>query len=124
MLNVMYKDGTRRILNVPTNFYLDGKTGETISRSFITDKVTDLLSDLGPYKEVYKATLFAGPKLLVDIGPNPHNLPVSMMEPEVPIDESLQIKEMKKDTKGFVYTQRILRNSDGVFVTSINEPVR
>lgn len=124
MLNVMYKDGTRRILNVPTNFYLDGKTGEVISKSFITDKVTDLLSDLGPYKQVYTANLTAGNRTLVDIGPNPHNLPVSMMEPEPIIDESLQKKEMKKDSKNFVYTQRILRTAEGVFVTTINEPVK
>lgn len=119
MLTIAYKDGTRRFLNVGHDFYRDGKTGEIISKSYLTDKVTDLISDLGPYKGLFHCILSVGQQKMVEIGPNLHNSPIH--EPEPIIDYSEQLKDLKVDTKNFRFTQRILRNSDGVFVTPIDE---
>lgn len=120
MLQLIFKNGTIRNINVVPAFFLSEKTGDKLSKAVLTDKVTDIASDLGVYRTLFHATLYAGTQLLVEVGPNLHNRPFDYPE-EDKIDYSEQVKNMKKDSKGFRFTQRILRNSDGVFVTPIDE---
>ena len=107
-----------RRLNTTNAFYVDGKTGETLNKHELSTKVLDIVSDFGPYKEMYTASLIIGSQHLLDFGPNILNKPFDHLSEEK-IDYSIQLKDLKKDTKNFKYTKRILRNSDGVFVTNL-----
>ena len=122
MLTITYKDGTQRFLRVNPAFYLDGtKDSERLSISQIAAKVSDIASDLGPFREVYHTTLYNGNDLVCEYGPVLQNKPLPKGVVEEKPDESVLLKQLKKDTKNYVQTQRILRNSEGVFVTPINE---
>lgn len=117
MLTVKFKSGVVRRLNCPVDFFI-AKNGDTMSKGELTDKITDIISDMGKYRELYHATLYFGSRKMVEIGPNKHNEPIVAVEEK--IDESVQLKDLKKDTKNFRFTQKIVRNINGVFITPIN----
>lgn len=120
MLTITYKNGTQRFIRVTPAFYLDGtKDNELLSSAQLAAKVSDLASDFGPYREVYHSTLYNGNTLVCEYGPVLQNKPLSKDDVEEKIDESVQLKDLKKETKDYKQTQRILRNADGVFVTPI-----
>ncbi|HEY4065155.1 MAG TPA: hypothetical protein VGM30_24795 [Puia sp.] len=122
MIVLKYKNGDHFIAREDKSFFIDNKTGERLRNDHLVTKVMDLASDHGKYGELYYASLQVNGEKLVEQGPFLFNKPVfPIEEAKEIIDYSMQLKDLKKITKGFRFTQRIKWNSDGVFVTSIGK---
>lgn len=118
MLTIIFKDGTLRRLHPTADFFSAGKVSERLSKDQLINKTTDIVSDFGPYKQMYSVSLYQGQTKLLELGPHNHNKPFSA-EPEEKIDYSQQLKDLKSEVENKKFTTRILRNADGVFVFPI-----
>lgn len=118
MLQIKYKNGMIRNLRVTPDFFISGKTHETLPKGELTGKILDIVNDFGPYKELYEVSLTNGARQIIHIGPNLHNKPNEFVEEEK-IDESVQIKQMKKETKNQVFTHSIKWTASGAIVTML-----
>lgn len=116
MLTIVYKDGMTRLLNPHSDFFFSAKGHEKLTVKDLSEKVSSIVADFGPYGQLYKATLTRGSEVIVKIGPNLNNKPSSTKEVDT-VDYSVQLKQMKKDSKNFKFTYKIVKNSEGVFVT-------
>lgn len=127
MIVMKFKSGESRTINPTSQFFIN-KDGDKLSPGELSKTIKTIIDDNGGQTQCYECYFTMGDKhidIIKNVDNYVPNSPLLKIELDLiqskKIEERDKVKEFKKDLKRYKFTQRILRNINGVFVTTISK---